>query len=107
MIPSELAERVIAWGKLNLTPTDEVLFSTCAAVVAHVQELPVIANRVDPASEWPETVQLGAAMLAARLYRRRNSPNGLETITADGVAYVARYDTDIAVMLRSDAPAVG
>ena len=46
-------------------------------------------------------------MLAARLYRRRNSPNGLETITADGVAYVARYDSDIAAMLATDYPTVG
>ena len=46
-------------------------------------------------------------MLASRMYRRRNSPTGIDTITADGVTYVTRYDSDIASMLRLDSPQVG
>lgn len=107
MTPVELSERVVSWGSLKVAPTDAALAAVCAATVAHVAGLPVVANRPDPAAQWPGTVELGATMLAARLYRRRNSPNGLETITADGVAYVARYDSDIAAMLATDYPTVG
>jgi hypothetical protein len=42
---------------------------------------------------------LGAAMLGARLYRRRNSPEGVATFTADGAVYVQRNDPDVAMLL--------
>lgn len=108
MSPAQLAERVIAWGGLTkVTPSDAVLIQVCEATLSHVQGLPVVADLPDPGASWPGSVVLGTVMLAARLYRRRNSPNGVETITADGVAYVARYDSDVARMLRTDAPQVG
>ena len=37
-------------------------------------------------------------MLAARLFRRRNSPGGVEAFT-DGAVYVARTDPDVAALL--------
>jgi len=41
-------------------------------------------------------------MLAARMYRRRNSPSGVEAITDAGTSFVARYDSDISRLLRLD-----
>lgn len=49
---------------------------------------------------WPPGVHLGAVMLAARLYRRRNSPAGVESFTDMGASYVARYDSDLDRQLR-------
>lgn len=50
--------------------------------------------------EWPAGVKLGAVMLAARLYRRRNSVNGVESFSDMGTSYVSRYDTDLDRQLR-------
>jgi hypothetical protein len=44
---------------------------------------------------WPAGVKLGAVMLAARLYRRRNSTQGVENFSEMGATYVARYDSDL------------
>lgn len=62
------------------------------------------------AEAWPGDVELGTVMLAARLYRRRNSPDGVQAMTDAGAAYVARNDPDIAMLLQVGAyarPAVG
>lgn len=62
------------------------------------------------AAEWPADVELGTVMLSARLYRRRNSPDGVQAMTDAGAAYVARSDPDIAMLLQVGAyarPAVG
>jgi hypothetical protein len=48
---------------------------------------------------WPERIQLGATMLAARLFRRKNSPAGVESFGQLGAAYVMRNDPDIAQLL--------
>jgi len=59
---------------------------------------------------WDADTRLGALMLAARLFRRRNSPNGVEAMTDAGASYVSRYDSDIARLLRIDGfdtPKVG
>jgi hypothetical protein len=49
-------------------------------------------------------------MYAAREYRRRNSPGGIESITDAGATYVSKYDSDIERALRTGTwaePAVG
>lgn len=61
-------------------------------------------------AEWPAGVKLGAVMLAARLYRRRNSPAGVESFSDMGASYVSRYDSDLDRQLRINAwtpPRVG
>lgn len=74
----------------------------------------VVVSRYVPeppeGSEAPEDAGLAATMLAARLERRRNSPDGVQAITDQGALYVARTDPDIARLLRIEAyapPAVG
>lgn len=47
----------------------------------------------------PVDVHQGAVMLAARLYRRRNSPAGIETM-GESVNYVASFDPDLDQFLR-------
>lgn len=50
---------------------------------------------------------LGAIMLAARLVRRRNSPEGVAALTETGPYYVARTDPDVSMLLGLDRPQVG
>lgn len=59
---------------------------------------------------WPAGVHLGAVMLAARLHRRRNSVNGVESFSDVGASYVSRYDSDLDRQLRINSwtpPRVG
>lgn len=82
----------------------ERLDRIAAAVNSWVRRLPV-CEAVDAASpaEWrvveDSHIVEGATMLGARLYRRKNTPDGVASITADGVAYVRRSDPDIALLL--------
>lgn len=65
---------------------------------------------VDGEPAWDADVVLGATMLAGRLWRRRDSPAGVETFAGDGAVYVQRNDPDVAMMLRIGAyapPRVG
>ena len=54
-----------------------------------------------------EQGRLGGIMLAARLFRRRNSLGGIESLGDGGIAYIARQDSDIARLLGFDIPRVG
>lgn len=52
----------------------------------------------------------GFTMLVARLYRRRNSPGGIEALGETGPVYISRRDPDIAMLLglgEYTRPAVG
>lgn len=87
---------------LKLTAPDEHLVGIVAAVNEMVTEW--------HGEQWPGGVELGAVMLAARLHRRRNSPNGVESFSDMGAAYVSRYDSDLDRQLRINAwtpPRVG
>lgn len=64
----------------------------------------------DTVAEWEDDVIIGATMLAARLWRRRNSPAGVESFGELGPIYVQRNDPDIALLLglgNYQRPAVG
>lgn len=59
---------------------------------------------------WPAGCHHGAVMLAARGYRRRNSPGGVESMGEMGGVYTPRYDADLDRHLRINdwaLPAVG
>lgn len=103
--PGITAEQVTEWSR---EPAGNNLNMIVTAVNAFVSGLPVVQHVEGEA--WPAEVTLGAVMLAARLARRRNSPNGLESATDLNVTYVARHDSDISRLLQLDghqAPAVG
>lgn len=85
---------------------DEVITGIVAAVNARVRSWPV-ARVASNALDWsdPEVahVVLGATMLAARLVRRRNSPEGVAAFGDQGPVYVQRNDPDVAMLLQLGA----
>jgi hypothetical protein len=66
--------------------------------VAAVDDDQVLDVVVDPA--WPYRVVYGSTLLAARYYRRKNSPAGVEAMGAAGAVYVMRTDPDVAQLLQ-------
>lgn len=73
----------------------EQLETVCAAVNDLVSEW----KGLDSESEIPERFKFGALMFAARVYRRRNSPAGVESLGELGPVYVSRNDPDLTMML--------
>lgn len=58
---------------------------------------------------WDDQIIEGAVMLAARLWRRKDTPGGV-AISGDGAVYVRRNDPDVALLLELGehaAPGVG
>jgi hypothetical protein len=72
------------------------------AVNSWVRQLPVASEALTygtPPPAWPPHVTMGATMLATRLWRRKDSPSGVETFTDQGAVYVSRNDPDVAQLL--------
>lgn len=95
---------------------DAAISGVVGAVNAKVQTFPVAAIAdTDPApGDWSDPafahIVQGAVLLAARLFRRRNSPDGVTAIDSASPAYIARTDPDVALLLQigdNVAPAVG
>lgn len=105
--PAGISETdVTNWSK---EPASANLTMIVAAVNEYVGELRIVQH-LEAGTAWPASVKLGAVMLAARLAKRRNSPNGIEAATDMNVTYTARYDSDISRLLGLDkhsGPAVG
>ena len=91
------ADDVRAWLRLDDGRDVELVVDVAAATTAYVDALPVAGLDPDP---WPEPVYLAATMLAARWYRRRNSPAGVDQVTDAGAVYVTREDPDVARLLQ-------
>jgi len=104
---------VRAWLRLPAGQDDDLVQQCAAAVGPEVQRSrPDRWNHdVDPPEYVPDAeVYQGAVMLAAKLYRRRNSPAGIVEGFGDAVTYVARYDPEVQRALQQGAwsrPAVG
>jgi len=94
---------VKAWLKIPADDTDDdqILQSICDAVMVWVSALPYVAG-LDHEFDWPADVRQGAVQLAARWYRRRLSPSGIDAITDAGAVYVARSDPEISQLLHLD-----
>ncbi len=78
------------------------------AVVAAVNAL--IVSYKGERDTWPAYWVHGAKMLAMRIYRRRDSPGGVEALGELGPVYVSRNDPDLAQLLeigRYAKPVVG
>lgn len=93
----------LSWQEADLGDADKL--ARLDPIVAAVN---VLVPRM--ATTPAEACTVGATMLAARLWRRRNSPEGVATFTADGAMYVQRNDPDIAMLLGIGAyapPVVG
>ncbi len=93
---------------------DDALTAAVEAVNQVVLELRVAqAADTEPApvdwEAWPRIVQ-GAVMLSARVFRRRNTPDGVAALADQGPVYVQRNDPDVAMLLQLGAwskPSVG
>lgn len=106
------AEAVARW-LLPQDATDQAITDAApryADVAASVNVLVARWKGGPPAEGWGADVRQGATMLASRLYRRRNSPGGVEVFGAEGATYVSRNDPDVAMLLSIGAytpPVVG
>lgn len=108
-------ELVKGWLSIDDDVDDTEIGKAVAAVNQLVRRMPVCQlvaapEGEDPPAGWPDDVELGATMLAARVARRRATPGGVEAAGAFGIAYVRRNDPDVAQLLRLGeygAPAVG
>ena len=94
---------VKAYLRITDTSDDDLIARAAAAVEVTVQRCrpdrwdeftDVPEPRPDPVYDAGPEVYQAAVALAARLYRRRNSPGGIETL-ADNALYVARFDPEI------------
>lgn len=95
--PTTLASHVGA------DPADMWASTVCAAVNQMLAGYPWLE---DADGTPTDLAKAGALMLAGRLYRRKNSLGGLETLGDGGVAYVARTDPDISRLLGLDQFAI-
>lgn len=109
-------KQVADWLKMKNGPSGDIhlpiVVSATNALIARLPDIDVVDQVVEgvPLKVWAPTTVLAATMFAARLYQRRNSPNGVEAVGEMGTTYVARYDPDIARMLYLDSfqlPQVG
>lgn len=101
----------------SIVSTDEVLHAMQLGererpevddVVAAVNAL-IVSYKGDRET-WPAYWSHGAKMLAMRIYRRRDSPGGVEALGELGPVYVSRNDPDLAQLLeigRYSKPVVG
>lgn len=96
MEPLVTPQAVAKYLKLTnaaLTELEDVTNAVIALIVSY-KGIPA------PGTQWGDDIKLGATMLAARIYRRRNSPAGVESLGELGPVYVSRNDPDLAQLLK-------
>jgi hypothetical protein len=98
---------VRAWLKLSPGVDEDLITRSAAAVEPFVERsrgdmwlIVIVADGETAVYKPDREVYQAAVNLAARWYRRRNSPAGIESIGDAGIAYVARFDPEIERALR-------
>lgn len=91
--------------KISDTDDDERLGQITAAVNAAVRTWPCAEDSSAPDTPvgervWNARTSEGATLLSARLFRRKNSPAGVEAFGELGPVYVQRNDPDVAMLLN-------
>ena len=104
--------RVAGWLMLpaGSDTSDANLAMACDLASALINSLPWVRAVWQATAAWPPAVTEAGVMLAARLYRRRNPPSGVESFGDMTATYVLRHDPDVARALRigpNAMPAVG
>ncbi len=98
------------WLRITTAADDTDLDDIVEAVDDFIRGLTSV-ERIEPTltegGMWPSRYRLGAKMLAGRLLRRRNSPEGVASFLGEGVAYVRRVDPDVSSLLRLNLPSAG
>jgi hypothetical protein len=95
-------------GKISDAHTGDVT-RIVDAVNASVRKFPICQDSIG-ADTWPPDVVEGSNMLGVRLWRRKDTPGGVEVYGEFGIAYVRRLDPDVAMLLGLgdwSKPAVG
>lgn len=87
-------------GQLSMDPADAAVLAKLALTTAAVNRFVRRLHNPLPDGTWGPDHALGAQMLGARLWRRRNSAEGVAAFTADGAVYVQRNDPDVAMLLE-------
>lgn len=84
------------WLRLPADDTvdDDLIVQCCALTEIHVQDVRSDAIGEDGNYLPDAEIYQGAVMYAAREFRRRNSPAGIEVL-GDQTSFVSRYDADI------------
>ena len=90
---------------LTSATADDKLARIVNATNAYVRRLPVCQPVLDAdtTADWSpdyDHIVEGATMLAARLYRRKDTPDGVATFGAEGAFYVSRNDPDVSMLLQ-------
>lgn len=122
MTDEELMAAALSWLGIDVDTASgpdvdaaTIVAPAVRSFVESIPDLPTVTvtdpDTLEPVTRWADKVELGAVMLAARLVRRRNSPQGVAAFTeVGGAAYVSRMDPDVAQLLRLGAyaaPQVG
>lgn len=84
-------------GMLSLTEDESGLVASSVAAVNSL-----VRGWLAPApdGEWAPHHTFGATLLAARMYRRKDSTEGVVAFGQEmGPAYVSRHDPDVAILL--------
>lgn len=89
--------QVISWADLRVLTDDEDLTLVVDFVNHYVDQLPSVDK--DEFGAWQPNTTYGALLLANKLYRRKNTPDGLVSL-GDSTVYVSRYDADISRALN-------
>lgn len=94
---SVTAAQVATWGKFTL-PSDgsderALLDLVVSAVVEHISEFYCVEAPFSPAQ------QIAALMQSARVWRRRDTPEGVVAFDELGAIRVTRLDPDVAALL--------
>lgn len=93
----DVTARLVATGA---TVTDtQTLDDIVDAVNDIVRRLPVASRAVDQET-WPAAIRLGSTQLCLRLWRRKDSMDGVVAFAGDAPVYVQRNDPDVAQLLE-------
>jgi hypothetical protein len=99
-VAAPTVEDVKNWGDLDtggvVVPAilDRVFAATIVFLQSRYALLPADLE------DWEEDANLGLIMQAARLYKRRRSPEGVAGFAEFGVVRVSRVDPDVAELLK-------
>lgn len=85
-------------------PRADWLTAIVDAVVERIEERCTVP---DPGTTWTASQELAGKMLAARLWRRRTSPEGSQGFDAVALSAVLATDADIAELLGSSEHLTG
>lgn len=109
--PADDPRQLTTLARVNRTLSraeDDASDPSVLEVVEAVNSLvPTWADPAGPDGEWAPHQRLGAAFLAARLYRRKDSPGGMANFGIEGAGYVSGNWQDVALLLGIGSSAVG